>query len=158
MYEKLLDESPYDNLTGVLLQQLFTSWLSLLIKAASDHLQGGKYAVLTDATKQETKSVPRHNKFPERIFAFLDALTRFLPVASTLCNEAYIMFTLNKTGKWLNSLPEDERARHLEAARSGGRELRQKYKERSKDIQRTLRENLHKKRQLLEKKAQKGIR
>jgi hypothetical protein len=43
------------------------------------------------------------------VFALLDAMTRFRPVASTLCNEAYIMFSLNKTGEWLSSLTENER-------------------------------------------------
>jgi hypothetical protein len=81
--------------------------------------------VLTWGLKAETLSVPRHNKFPERVFALLDALTRFRPVASTLCNEAYIMFSLNKTGEWLSSLTENERDKFLQQARSKGPKLMQ---------------------------------
>jgi hypothetical protein len=55
------------------------------------HLIGGEHSIIEGAKEAETLSVPRHNKFPERVFALLDALTRFRPVASTLCNEAYIM-------------------------------------------------------------------
>jgi hypothetical protein len=58
-------------------------------------------------------------------------MTRFRPVASTLCNEAYIMFSLNKTREWLSSLTENERDIFLQQARSEGPKLRQLYKERT---------------------------
>jgi hypothetical protein len=84
-----------DQTTAAVLERMFTAWETLLLMAAAEHLIGGEHSIIEGA--KETLSVPRHNKFPERVFALLDALTRFRPVASTLCNEAYIMFSLNKT-------------------------------------------------------------
>jgi hypothetical protein len=110
-----------DQTTAAVLERMFTAWETLLLKAAAEHLIGGEHSIIEGA--KETLSVPRHNKFPERVFALLDVLTRFRPVASTLCNEAYIMFSLNKTGEWLSSLTENERDNFLQQARSEGPKL-----------------------------------
>ena len=97
IYERLMKSDSYDGITCAVLQQIFQSWFILLTKAAIDHLQGGRYETVDRALAEQTKSLPKHNKFPERVFALLDALTRFRPAATTLCNEGYIMFSLNKT-------------------------------------------------------------
>jgi len=143
-----------DNVTVTVLQNLFTAWEAILLKAAAEHLQGGKFAVIEGRMDEETQSVPRHNKFPERVFALLDALTRFRPVATTLCNEAYILFSLNKTYNWLYNLPKEERDEYINRARAGGRELRLKYRERTKEIETAHQLSLKKKRDdILRKKA-----
>lgn len=156
IYERLTTPDVYDGETCAILQQIFSSWYTLLIKAASDHLCCGAFA---DVDKRptlasETKSVPRHNKFPERVFALLDALTRFRPIASTLCNEGYIMFSLNKTGEWLNSLPAEKRELYLDQSRKEGRTARQKYKERLSVIEEKRIETLREKRQQIRKKEE----
>ena len=110
-----------DQTTAAVLERMFTAWETLLLKAAAEHLIGGEHSIIEGA--KEALSVPRHNKFPERVFALLDVLTRFRPVASTLCSEAYIMFSLNKTGEWLSSLTENERDKFLQQARSEGPKL-----------------------------------
>ena len=144
-----------DQTTAAVLERIFTAWETLLLKAAAEHLIGGEHSIIEGAKEAETLSVPRHNKFPERVFALLDALTRFRPVASTLCNEAYIMFSLNKTGEWLSSLTENERDKFLQQARSEGPKLRQLYKERTMEIETTRQDLLRKKIQENERKKDK---
>ena len=129
-------QDDFDGETCAVMQQIFSSWYTLLIKAARDHLPGGSFA---DVEKRptlaaETKSVPRHNKFSERVFALLDALTRFRPVASTLGNEGYIMFSYNKTGEWLNSLTPEKREIFLDQSRNEGRTARQNYKKAFREV------------------------
>ena len=105
MYERLIQPNDYDAQTSALLELMFAAWSNLIQKAASEHLPGERFASVDESLAQETESVPGHNKFPERVFSLLDKLSRYRPVASTLCNEGYIMFSLNKTDEWLKSLP-----------------------------------------------------
>lgn len=51
----------------------------------------------------KTKSVVKHTKFPERVFAYLDHLMKSRPNSTSIANEA-TMFSLNQTGKWLESV------------------------------------------------------
>ena len=144
-----------DQTTAAVLERMFTAWETLLLKAAAEHLIGGEHSIIEGAKEAETLSVPRHNKFPERVFALLDAMTRFRPVASALCNEAYIMFSLNKTREWLSSLTENERDKFLQQARSEGPKLRQLYKERTMEIETSQQDLLRKKIQENERKKDK---
>ena len=66
-----------------------------------DHLPGG---VLDEAfTNLVMQSVPKTNVVSERDFAKLDRFLREKSNASTLSLEALILFTNNKTAKWLDS-------------------------------------------------------
>lgn len=152
IYERLIKSDELDSVTVAVLQQIFSAWQSLIRKAVGEHLKGGSFTKLTEELMEETKSVPRHNKFPERVFAMLDALTRFRPAATTLCNESYIMFSLNKTGEWLQTLPEGDKEKLLDMSRKEGKELRQKYIMRIREIENSKREVLKKKRAEIERK------
>ena len=154
----LLKEHHLDTIVATILKNLFTAWETILIKSAGDHLIGGQYETIGPEMETETKSVPKHNKFPERVFALLDALTRFRPVATTLCNESYIMFSLNKTYNWITSLPEKERDEYLQKARSGGRLLREKFIHRSKELECEHQQSLKKKREDIARKRDKAIK
>ena len=59
-----------------------------------DHLTDGKFSnVERDPTLYEkTKSVTKHNKFAESIFAYMDCLMKARPNVSLLTCEAVIMF------------------------------------------------------------------
>ena len=50
-----------------------------------------------------------YNQLPEFVFGILDRLVRIRPNASTLANEAFLLYSYNKTGKWLQDLPEEKR-------------------------------------------------
>ena len=151
-YERLIQPDDYDAQTSALLELIFAAWSNLIQKAASEHLPGGRFASVDESLAQETESVPRHNKFPERVFSLLDKLTRYRPAASTLCNESYIMFSLNKTGEWLNSLPEEKKKMYLDKSRKEGLQIRERYQLRINEIEKSRREFLAKKRKTIEKK------
>ena len=152
VYERLITKDSFDEMTYCTSANICSLVLSLLIKSASDHLPGGKYATVNEELARTTQSVPRHNKFPERVFGLLDALTRYRPVASALCNESYIMFSLNKTGEWLQSLSIEEKTAYLDMSRKDGRDVRMKYIKRIKELQKSRRETLKEKRIELERK------
>jgi len=148
----------YDPSCIIILQHIFTAWLKIVNVAAAEHMKGGRFEVITEELAAETSSVPSHNKFPERVFAFLDALTKFRPVVSTLCNESYIMFSLNKTGEWLDSLTVDKRNEILQKTRSEGLDLREKYKQRVKQIEQFRQDALRKKRDEVKRKREKDLK
>ena len=50
-----------------------------------------------------------HNKLPEFTFGVLDFLLRYRPNASTIVNEAFIMFAMNKTRDWLAKMDPTEK-------------------------------------------------
>ena len=75
-----------------------------------------------------------NNKFPERVFGLTDSLIRLRPNATEMCNEAFIMFTNNKTNAWLKRKPEKERLQLLKDAHQFAGKLREQYKQRTKEI------------------------
>lgn len=70
----------------------------------------------TDELRQITKSVAKHNKFSESVFAYLDGLMRYKPHIKTLSAEAYVMFAANNTHAWLDSKDSEEVNRILKDA------------------------------------------
>lgn len=70
----------------------------------------------------------------ERVFGMLDNFISFCPNASTITNEAFIIFSFNKTSEWLDSLPDQEKHELISKGISEGRELRAQFKERCHDI------------------------
>ena len=55
------------------------------------------------------------------------------------------MFVFNKTSDWLEALPVDERNRMLEDSIKEGRQIRTKYQERVKEIEKKRKEKLREK-------------
>ena len=66
-----------------------------------DQLPGGTYADPTEELREETVSVPVHNKMCETVFAQADFLLHSKPNISTIAVESYVMFSFNKTSEWL---------------------------------------------------------
>lgn len=97
-------------------QNLFTSYYKILNAAMKEHLPGGVFYTLNS----ETSSVIPH-KLPERAFGMLDFLIRNRPNATTLTNEAFILFAFNKTCDWLEELPLDEKNHLLNISKTQGR-------------------------------------
>jgi len=60
-----------------------------------------------------TLSVIPHNKLPERTFGMLDFMVRHRTNTTILTNEAFVTFSFNKTGDWLDMLPRAERDKIL---------------------------------------------
>ncbi|WAR11354.1 LOW QUALITY PROTEIN: hypothetical protein MAR_025534, partial [Mya arenaria] len=95
---------------------------------------------------------------PEFVFGQLDHLTSYRPNASILANEANIMYSFNKTSKWLEEPPEDERNQYIEESRKDGRKIRQTFKERTRVIQEKRLEQLRQKQVDLERREAERIR
>jgi hypothetical protein len=134
MWEHLLKTSEHDATAQIMLQFVFTVWAKQLRSMVSSHLEGGEYSEITPQVIQDTASVRKHNKFAESVFAVLDRLLRIRPNATTLTQEAYVMFAFNKTAVWLDEKSPDERNRLLNEVTGTGRRLREKFQERCSEI------------------------
>ncbi|CAC5385327.1 unnamed protein product [Mytilus coruscus] len=132
---ELLKPDDSDELTEQILQSLFTVMITLSKRQAGDHLPGGKFSTPTQLTREQTRSCLKHNKLPEFFFGQLDFLMKYRPNSTTLCNEAHLLFSHNKTDKWLNNLPASERNQMIEDNRKEGRKIRLQFKESLKQIE-----------------------
>ena len=132
---ELLKPDDSDELTVQILQSLFGVMIILLKRQAGDHLPGGKFSTPTQLTREQTSSCLKHNKLPEFFFGQLDFLMKYRPNATTLCNEAYLLFSHNKTDEWLNNLPVSERNQLIEDSRKEGRKIRHQFKQRLQQIE-----------------------
>ena len=99
-----------------------------------DHLPGARFFKVTEKMKNKTASVVPHNKLPEFAFGVLDFQLRYRPNASTLVNEAFLMFSMNKTQDWLKSLGNKEKEKLLKECGTDGRKFRETFKLRCKEI------------------------
>ncbi|CAC5376848.1 unnamed protein product [Mytilus coruscus] len=142
-----------DVMTIQVLQALFSCMLNLLDRQAADHLPGGKYFSKPTDISAESKSVLKHNKLSEFFFGQLDFLLRYRPNASLLCNEAYLLYSHNKTEEWLQSLDDVTRIQLINDSRKEGQNIRLKFKERLKTIEEKRVETLKlKEKEISEKK------
>ena len=118
IWDALLKPSTLDPLVQEILQYLFSAFSALLNRMVVDHLSGGRYDVeLTEAKLKETASVQKTNTISERDFAQLDRLLREKPNATTMSIEAMVMFSNNKTSRWIRSLSDESRTNLFKQAR-----------------------------------------
>lgn len=118
-----------------MLQALFLTMFELLKRMVADHLPEGAFYNPSDKLIEDTKSAMKHNKLPEFVFGQLDQLLRYRPNATLLTNESYILYSHNKTRDWLSSMQENERDQLMTKARIEGKDIRNKFKSRLKDIE-----------------------
>jgi len=83
---------------------------------------------------------------------------KYRPNATVLCNEAFLMFSHNKTGEWLAGLSDDERETLLKEAKTEGRNIRKKIQERIKNIEKERLEKLRRKENELKEKKVKEFK
>ncbi|KAK3091774.1 hypothetical protein FSP39_022550 [Pinctada imbricata] len=141
-----------------LLQALFVAIESLLKRMVVDHLPGGKFSNPDDQMRAESQSTMTHNKLPEFVFGQLDQLLRYRPNSTLLTNEAFLLYSHNKTREWLDSLNEKERNKMLTSARKEGKEIRKVFKDRLKEIERRRIEDMKRKAEELERKEKKRLK
>ena len=95
-----------------------------------DHLPGGVLDKLNQQLLEKTKSVPNSNTISEGDFAKLDSLLREKPNATTLALEGIILFSNNKTARWLRKKSTKDREMLFAKARKIGPEFKSiSYKE-----------------------------
>lgn len=116
--ELLKEDAETDLILMQILQWLFEAMFFLLERQARDHFPGGKFYTPQPTIWEESQSTVKHNKLQEFFFGQLDFLLRFKPNATTLCNEAFLIFAHNKTNNWLEDLSDTERDSLLEEAKT----------------------------------------
>ena len=117
-----------------MLEILCHAFSALLSRLVEDHLPGGIHYDSNAQLTVETNSVPKTNVVSERDFAKLDRLLREKLNATTLSLEAMVLFSNNRTMKWLNSKPAEEVRHLLQNARKKPPEFKKLFKERKKAI------------------------
>ena len=145
------------------MQVLLHSFIVFCRYTLEDHLPGGEHDNPSDHKKSSVVSVPKTNTISERDFAQLDRLLRQKPNATTTSLEGMILFTNNKTAKWLNEKSEEEREVLLARARKKSPEWRKLFQHRREEMllerSKLLREkqlNLKRKRQQAVKEKEKA--
>ena len=154
----LISECSIDDTVQQILQMIFTSWIVYMHRAVVDHLPGGEFAAPSESMMASTKSTPKHNKFSESIFGILHHLTTDRPNATILTNEAFIVFSLNKTYNWLEQKPIEERDALLKKAQKLTKEIKLNFKERKEAIRQVKLAALEKSRQAKAKKIENDFR
>ena len=101
MFEELLKPCADDDTGEIILKVVLPAIAKVCQHLFSDLLQGGKHANIDEAGRNALAGTPKHNKFSESVFGFMDQLVRSKPNISTLSAEAYVMFANNKTNAWL---------------------------------------------------------
>ncbi|VDI25487.1 Hypothetical predicted protein [Mytilus galloprovincialis] len=159
VFEKLIKaEDGIDEKACAFAQMAFKGLHSVLEKAMKEQLPGGRYFEPTEELREQSKSVIPHNKIPERVFGMLDFFLRYRPNASTISNEAFLVFVFNKTSEWLDSLPQEEKEKLLTDSIKEGRNIRAKYQKRLAKITEARKQKLKDKQIALEKKQKAALK
>ena len=124
---------PFDNdcVTETMLQIILPGLTKLSEKLYGDHLPGGIYNGVSKESHMYkiTGSVPKHNKFAESVFGYIDGSMKCKPNISVISCEAYVMFSKNNTLQWLEGKTDKEQASLLAAARQERTKMLQEFKE-----------------------------
>ncbi|XP_072040335.1 uncharacterized protein [Amphiura filiformis] len=112
-----------------------------IIRQLQDHLPEGKF-YNAEHLREETTSCPKDNLAPERMFAGLDYLRRKMPNANTVAFEGILLWSLNKTRKYLDDMTDSQRSRYIEDARKNRPSFLRLYQQKSARIKSTLAEKL----------------
>ena len=111
VYDELFKE-PEDALLECLTQEcleMICCMCSVMVESQlKDQLPGGKYFKPDKRLYEETKNCPDHNMAPERAFASSDRHLSMKPNMTTVAVAGLIMFSQNKTSKWLLQKSEKE--------------------------------------------------
>ena len=137
-YDIVLRPSAVDDHVSKILTMLFPALYHLVEKQNAAHLGLG----VPDDKREELQAVPTHNKFPERVFAYVDNMLKYKPHITMLSMEAYVMFSLNKTTDWLKEKSQDDRNGLIMRAMSDAKHLRKEYQLRCQSIIALRREKL----------------
>lgn len=136
VWRALVSPSNHDAITGNMLLSMFKAFELLLDRVLTDlHPVIQAEEENEEEVRAKTKSVPTTNTISERDFAKFDRLIREKPHASTLALEAHILFTNNKTSKWLNQKSIAERSKMMEEARTNAPYYRKVYRQRISRIE-----------------------
>ena len=156
--EKLFESTTadFDVLTQQCLEVALHGILIILERQCEDQLPGGKYWKPNDKLNLMGQNVPTTNKLSEADFGMVDLLIRTKPNLSTEGMLTLIMWSKNKTAKWLCELNYDERNRVMDAARKNYPVLKEKFKQRNSNLIQEKMKMVEKKQNEVKEKKQKA--
>ena len=158
IFDSLVQPSELDATVQEIMQVVFSSLAVLVSQLLEDHLPGGVLDKPNQQLVEETKSVPNSNTISERDFATLDRLLREKPNATTLTLEGIILFSNNKTARWLQEKSTEDREMLFAKARKRGPEFKSLYKLRRKQLLEDQAKVLREKQIALQKLQEKKFR
>lgn len=125
-----------------------------IVRQLEDHLPGGKFHEISeDSTlSYETQSCPKDNVAAERIFDGVDYLKRKSPNMSALAMQGILMWSENKTGKFLDNCSELERERLISKAVKDRKKIQKKYQDKVKSIKVKRRQEVDERKKVQEEK------
>ena len=129
-YKALIKHSEHDNSVIVILKVMLPSLQGVLKWLLTDHLEGAVWDSPSEDLIIKTRSTPKHNKFSESIFGYLDRFFRGKPSPSLIAAEAYIAFCHNKTPAWLEHKGKQEKAESTSYARREEPKYRSRFRAR----------------------------
>ena len=132
-----------------MLQNLLLAMSEMLNRMVVDHLPQGVHWNPTNEKLLCTSSVMKHNKLPEFVFGQLDQLFKYRPNATLVTNEAFLMYSHNKTRIWLDTLEESHRNSLILECQKEGKQIRKQFKVRLQEIEAKRLEAQEKRRQHL---------
>ena len=140
VYDSLITETQNDEIAMSMARFTFTALKQLLGRVVKDFLPGGQYYDLKVNKEflQQTLSVPKHNKLPERVFGYLDFLLKKRPNVRSITNEAQVMFTFNKTAKYMDSLTPEQLHREIQEVMVKRKDLQEVIKKREEQRHKAL--------------------
>ena len=136
----------------VKLEMIFSRFVSLSKQMLFDHLEGA-LSNPSDSLLHESKFVPSTNAAAERDFGMLDRLMRMKPKALDLVYEGIIMFNLNKTKEWRDSLSPSNLSIVMRKARESKGLQKKLFFNRKKEIHEARVEKLRRDSEEKERKA-----
>ena len=155
----ILFTSENDTMVQELLQLIFKSFATTVQRLLVDHLDGGKFYEVTDATViEETRSVPTTNVNPERDFAVLDRFLSQKPNATHIALESLLLYSHNQTSAWLHSKSAEEREILLKAARTLSPIQKSRFNKRREEIKLKRQDAVRRKEEEHARKEEREIR
>ncbi|CAG2215742.1 unnamed protein product [Mytilus edulis] len=125
-------------LTIEALQIILINFLIIIERQLSDCLPGGIFNENTEGVNKdlrvESTTVATTNIVSERDFANLDRLRREKPNANTIALEGIILFSNNKTLRWLDDMNVEKKAEVFKIAREKTPEIIKQFRKRKEEI------------------------
>ncbi|XP_078620866.1 uncharacterized protein LOC144887482 [Branchiostoma floridae x Branchiostoma japonicum] len=150
------DDAEVKRLTCEALKSIMAEFSVVTERMLKDYLPGGVFYTPTQDQREEMSSCPTNNTGVERTFAHLDRDVRLAPNATTLTREGKIMFRLNKTGQYLDTIPMEEKCTVFKEARKTARKDRKLHQQERVQLKQHRQELLREKtRKQTQKKAAK---
>ena len=120
-----------DPLTTILMGQTMASYGIFARRQFRDFLPGGVHANLT---KDQVLGVPKTNRKAESGFGFWDHLKKRCPSIKPPAAEARILWSMNKTSEWYESLDAEQQKQVMENAMKSTPAMLAKSKERERQM------------------------